>query len=240
MSKVAACIGAHPGIAFGVSALITIAISMIALVVGEFEVSADNAGWESRTTTMANRQVQFRALQECYTLNKDCWAGTLGTPSRRLHTPNMPENAEATATVTVPKPSTLRKRRLSNTEPSTSECRNAHANWNDPTIVYRAKDTATNLLSPAHFQQVCELEGRVLAASGYNGACRAGEGSGCALVNEGACLAPLSLVSSLRSATRGGWSLSCAELVADPAVLQGPGIRGRRWARKINSQYSEL
>ena len=123
MSKVAACIGAHPGIAFGVSALITIAISMIALVVGEFEVSADNAGWESRTTTMANRQVQFRALQDCYTLNKDCWAGTLGTPSRRLHTPNMPENAEATATVTVPKPSTLRKRRLSNTEPSTSEYR---------------------------------------------------------------------------------------------------------------------
>ena len=69
----AGCIGAHPGVAFGVSALITTILSLIALFVGEFEVSADNAGWESRTTTMANRQVQFRTLQKCYTLDEDCW-----------------------------------------------------------------------------------------------------------------------------------------------------------------------
>jgi hypothetical protein len=87
--------------------------------------------------------------------------------------------------------------------------------------VYRAKDATTDLLSPAAFQQVCELEGQVLAARGYNAACRAGEGSGCTLTNGGACLAPLSATSALRSATPGGWSMSCAELVADPAVLQG-------------------
>ena len=53
-------------------------------------------------------------------------------------------------------------------------------------------------------RQVCELEGRVLAARGYNAACRVPEGSGCTLVNDGACLAPLSATSHLRSATPGG------------------------------------
>ena len=67
---------------------------------------------------------------------------------------------------------------------------------------------------------MCELEGRVLAARGYNAACRAPEGSGCTLVNDGACLAPVSATSQLRSATPGGWGMSCAELVADPAILQ--------------------
>ena len=229
--RVAGYIGAHPGAVLGVSALTTIALSMIALLIGEFEVSADNAGWESRTTTMANRQVQFRALQECYFLGEDCWK-----PSRNPHTstvyPGLQHGvgsyrrriAEASLQTVY-----RLKRRLSAVEPSTSEpssppppgCRNAPANWNDPTVVYRAKDAATNLFSPAAFQQVCELEGQVLAARGYNAACRAGEGSGCALVNGGACLAPLSTTSRLRSATPGGWSMSCAELVAEPAYLQG-------------------
>ena len=210
---VAGYIGAHPGAALGVSALTTIVISVIALVIGEFEVSADNAGWESRATTMANRQVQFRALQECYLLDEDCW-----NPGKH------------TSTVYLGlQHGVLNKRRLSDVEPSASEpssppppgCRNAPANWNDPTIVYRAKDAATNLLSPAVFRQVCEHEGQVLAARGYNAACRAGEGSGCTLVNGGACLAPLSTTSRLRSATPGGWSMSCAELVAEPAYLHG-------------------
>ena len=226
---VAGYIGAHPGVVFGVSALTTIAISMIALVIGEFEVSADNAGWESRTTTMANRQVQFRALQECYLLGEDCW-----NPSGQPHTSNVYPGLQhgvgsyrrRIAEASLQTVHGL-KRRLSDVEPSTSEpssspppgCRNAPANWNDPTIVYRAKDASTNLLSPAAFQQVCELEGQVLAARGYNAACRAGEGSGCVLTNGGACLAPLSTTSRLRSATPGGWSMSCAELVADPTYL---------------------
>ena len=78
---VARHIGARPGAALSISALTTLACSMMALVIGEFEVSADNAGWESRTTTMANRQVQFRALQECYFLGEDCW-----NPRRQPHT----------------------------------------------------------------------------------------------------------------------------------------------------------
>lgn len=218
----AGCIGAHPGVAFGVSALITTILSLIALFVGEFEVSADNAGWESRTTTMANRQVQFRTLQKCYTLDEDCWM------SDSVLLPNPNKSGKGTTGTTAPK-RRLVERRLSNVEPSNFEpssppppgCWNAHSNWNDPTIVYRAKDAATSLLSPAGFQQVCELEGQVLEARGYNTACRAGEGSGCTLVNGGACLAPISTTSRLRSATPGGWSMSCAELVAEPSILRG-------------------
>ena len=227
---VARYIGAHPGAALSISALTTIACSMMALVIGEFEVSADNAGWESRTTTMANRQVQFRALQECYFLGEDCW-----NPRRQPHTstvyPGLQHGVGSyrrrVAEASLQAVHRL-KRRLSSADsaselssPPPPGCRNAPANWNDPTIVYRAKDASTNLLSPAAFQQVCELEGKVLAARGYNAACRAGEGSGCALVNDGACLAPLSATSRLRSATPGGWSMSCAELVAQPAYLHG-------------------
>ena len=210
---VARYIGAHPGAALSISALTTIACSMMALVIGEFEVSADNAGWESRTTTMANRQVQFRALQECYFLGEDCW-----NPRRQPHTstvyPGLQHGVGSyrrrVAEASLQAVHRL-KRRLSSADsaselssPPPPGCRNAAANWNDPTIVYRAKDASTNLLSPVAFQQVCELEGNVLAARGYNAACRAGEGSGCALVNDGACLAPLSATSHLRSATPGG------------------------------------
>ena len=217
--RIAGCIGRRPGAVCGVSSFVTLLISVVALVVGEFTVSAENGGWRSRTTAIANRQVQLEAT---WALDESHWSRAPVTFRRQLHTSNESGSARRLA----PKPNKFLKRRLSDSAlpsapPSAPDCWNAHAGWNDPTVVYRAKDATTDLLSPAAFQQVCELEGQVLAARGYNAACRAGEGSGCTLTNGGACLAPLSATSALRSATPGGWSMSCAELVADPAVLQG-------------------
>ena len=214
--RIAGCIGRRPGAVFSVSSFVTLFISVLALVVGEFTVSADNDGWRSRTTILANRQMQLEAAWE---IDESHWSRSPVTSRRQLlHTSNESGSAHRLS----PKPKTELKRRLSDSpRPSPPECWNAFTRWNDPVVVYRAKVAATNLLSPAVFQQVCELEGQVLAASGYNAACRDPEGSGCTLANDGACLAPLSATSHLRSLTPGGWSMSCAELVADPAVLQG-------------------
>ena len=217
--RIAGCIGRRPGAVCGVSSFVTLLISVVALVVGEFTVSAENGGWRSRTTAIANRQVQLEAT---WALDESHWSRAPVTFRRQLHTSNESGSARRLA----PKPNKFLKRRLSDSAlpsapPSAPDCWNAHAGWNDPTVVYRAKDATTDLLSPAAFQQVCELEGQVLAARGYNAACRAGEGSRCVLTNGGACLAPLSTTSRLRSATPGGWSMSCAELVAEPAYLQG-------------------
>ena len=57
--RVAEGIGRRPGVVCGVSTLITLLVSVLALVVGEFTVSADNDGWQSRTTELANRQMQL-------------------------------------------------------------------------------------------------------------------------------------------------------------------------------------
>ena len=61
--RVAEGIGRRPGVVCGVSTLITLLVSVLALVVGEFTVSADNDGWQSRTTELANRQMQLERGQ---------------------------------------------------------------------------------------------------------------------------------------------------------------------------------
>ena len=227
--RVAEGIGRRPGVVCGVSTLITLLVSVLALVVGEFTVSADNDGWQSRTTELANRQMQLEAAEGG--LDERRWSRPPVASRRKLHTSN--ESKAAQLLAAKPKAARVIKRRLLESDPpdsEVSECWNGHAEWNDPLVVYRAKDAATDLLSPAVFQQVlaspsalypypcpypfprrrrypypkqhvprprqvCELEGRVLAARGYNAACRAPEGSGCTRVNDGACLAPLSATS---------------------------------------------
>jgi hypothetical protein len=48
----------HPWKHFGVAWTITIVLSIVGMVVGEFAVSVDNAGWTSRGTLISNRQTQ--------------------------------------------------------------------------------------------------------------------------------------------------------------------------------------
>ena len=47
-----------------VSLVTSILISVIAMVVGEFSVSANTGGWESRGTLIADRQTQLMVIQE--------------------------------------------------------------------------------------------------------------------------------------------------------------------------------
>ena len=85
--RVAEGIGRRPGVVCGVSTLITLLVSVLALVVGEFTVSADNDGWQSRTTELANRQMQLEAAEGG--LDERRWGGGLplchvvGLPRRR-------------------------------------------------------------------------------------------------------------------------------------------------------------
>ena len=148
--RVAERIGRRPGVVCGVSTLITLLVSVLALVVGEFTVSADNDGWQSRTTELANRQMQLEAAWEG--LDARHWSRTPVASRRKLHTSN--ESGGAHLLAAKPKAATLLKRRLLESDPPDSECWNGHTEWSDPTVVYRAKDAATDLLSPAGFQQV--------------------------------------------------------------------------------------
>jgi hypothetical protein len=148
--RVAERIGRRPGVVCGVSTLITLLVSVLALVVGEFTVSADNDGWQSRTTELANRQMQLEAAWEG--LDARHWSRAPVASRRKLHTSN--ESGGAHLLAAKPKAATLLKRRLLESDPPDSECWNGHTEWSDPTVVYRAKDAATDLLSPAVFQQV--------------------------------------------------------------------------------------
>jgi len=151
--RVAEGIGRRPGVVCGVSTLITLLVSVLALVVGEFTVSADNDGWQSRTTELANRQMQLEAAEGG--LDERRWSRPPVASRRKLHTSN--ESKAAQLLAAKPKAARVIKRRLLESDPpdsEVSECWNGHAEWNDPLVVYRAKDAATDLLSPAAFQQV--------------------------------------------------------------------------------------
>ena len=151
--RVAEGIGRRPGVVCGVSTLITLLVSVLALVVGEFTVSADNDGWQSRTTELANRQMQLEATERG--LDERHWSRPPVASRRKLHTSN--ESNDAQLLAAKPKAARVIKRRLLESDPpdsEDSECWNGHAEWNDPLVVYRAKDAATDLLSPAVFQQV--------------------------------------------------------------------------------------
>ena len=151
--RVAEGIGRRPGVVCGVSTLITLLVSVLALVVGEFTVSADNDGWQSRTTELANRQMQLEAAEGG--LDERRWSRPPVASRRKLHTSN--ESNAAQLLAAKPKAARVIKRRLLESDPpdsEVSECWNGHAEWNDPLVVYRAKDAATDLLSPAAFQQV--------------------------------------------------------------------------------------
>lgn len=52
-----------------------LAFTVLGMIVGEFEVSVDNDGWESRGTSLAKRQAQLELLEEeCWDLNNEwCW-----------------------------------------------------------------------------------------------------------------------------------------------------------------------
>ena len=86
--QVASCIGRRPCVVFSVTGVVTLLISVIAIVVGKFEVSADNSGWQSRNTPMANRQVQREALWDCYHVESDCWERAPVSSRRQLHAAN--------------------------------------------------------------------------------------------------------------------------------------------------------
>ena len=185
--RLSRALGSRPAASLAISATATVLLAVIALVAGNFSIAADNAGWYSRGTTLADRHVQLLRLFDwdwsdseysgCGpSISADCWA----QEPRRL---------------------------------SEEKCKKTRSS--DLTVIYRAKQSDADLLSPDLLRQVCELESeaiRVLRA----GACQP-PSSGCSAVRGGECLAPVSVVSLLRDSL--GWELACADLAADPATV---------------------
>jgi len=58
LSSQARFVARKPWLCFGVAFLVASALSVIGLIVGDFDVAADNAGWQSRGTLIANRHQQ--------------------------------------------------------------------------------------------------------------------------------------------------------------------------------------
>lgn len=57
-SRQARFVARRPWLCFGVSFLIATVLSVVGLIVGDFDVAADNAGWRTRGTIIANRHQQ--------------------------------------------------------------------------------------------------------------------------------------------------------------------------------------
>jgi len=59
MQRRARCVARNPWIHFNVAMGVALTLSVIGMVVGNFTVSVDNAGWQSRGTLIADRQTQM-------------------------------------------------------------------------------------------------------------------------------------------------------------------------------------
>lgn len=57
-SQQARFVARKPWFCFGIAFIIATALSVVGLLVGDFQVAADNAGWRTRGTLIANRQQQ--------------------------------------------------------------------------------------------------------------------------------------------------------------------------------------
>ena len=67
---------ASPCTYFWVSFIIALVISVCGMIFGDFAVAADNAGWQSRGTTIADRHTQYLLIQE---FQFGLWADTDGS-----------------------------------------------------------------------------------------------------------------------------------------------------------------
>jgi hypothetical protein len=56
--------GRNPCYCFWVALILSLALSFIGLIVGDFAVAVDNAGWQSRGTLIADRHTQFLLVNE--------------------------------------------------------------------------------------------------------------------------------------------------------------------------------
>jgi hypothetical protein len=53
----------NPWLHLGISLAVSVTMSVLAMTVGGFETTVDNAGWQSRGTLIANRQTQLMLIQ---------------------------------------------------------------------------------------------------------------------------------------------------------------------------------
>ena len=61
-ARIAASMARNPWTYFAVAWFVTLLLSVVGLIVGKFEVAADNAGWNSRGTLIANRETQLEIV----------------------------------------------------------------------------------------------------------------------------------------------------------------------------------
>eukprot|EP00966_Prymnesium_polylepis_P121309 2803661-Prymnesium_polylepis.1 len=138
--------------------LASVILSAIGLIVGEFSVSADNDGWSSRGTTIANREVQFDRLRSCYDLgSSQCWARAPDPEYRRALVENGDRRLSEQAPPSAPP-----------APPLPARCYSFSWRSSDLMVIYRSREAGSSLTQPHLLQQVCELEQQLLSNFGMD------------------------------------------------------------------------
>lgn len=145
--RAARSLASRPALTCVVSFFGAVLLAVVGIIAGEFEVDADNEGWESRGTSVADRALQAASFRNCYDdpelAPSDCWDLHDGKRRRAA-------------------------RRLTQS--------NDFWYWNqwrgqDLVVVYRARDSAATLLSEDLLLEVCQLEEQISTFDGYEDIC---------------------------------------------------------------------
>lgn len=207
----------------GISLVVSIVLSGIALTVGGFEVSVDNAGWQSRGTLIADRQTQLmltRAYQEdlfyggpqvWQDLQKNVQPGweteSLGNndndDSRRLASSPLEDGVKRRL------PFKLDPRMLQDVQGLDGCDVSWYTNWEALEYethlwpIWRSESNSDTIMDPDLLKDLCVAEQNTQKILESKGLC-----FGC----EEGCLPPYSIVLYARLVVPNGFDMQCAEL----------------------------
>jgi hypothetical protein len=218
----------------GVSLLVSAVLSAIALTVGGFEVSVENAGWQSRGTPIADSQTQLM-LTEAYqdylfTGGKEAWNDLLSNVQPGWETDAIGAEDSDRRRLTISSgtrrstvggerrlPFHLDARLLQESDALEGCDLSWYTNWTrleDETHlwpVWKAENKKDSILDPDLLKDLCFAELNTQAVLEANGLC-----FGC----EEGCLPPYSVVLYARLMVENGFNLECKELSEQWAAFQ--------------------
>ncbi len=230
-----------------ISIVVSIVLSAVAMTVGNFEPSVDNAGWQSRGTLIADRQSQLmltEAFHEyLFTTGSEAWENLLNNVQPGWETDALGSQTDeerrrltiSTASVRVGSSSSKRRvpfllnSRLLQTSEFLPGCDLSwYTNWTaleDETHLWplwQAESNSDSILDPDLLRDLCVAELNTQAVLEAKGLC-----FGC---DEG-CLPPYSIVLYARLIVPDGFTLDCKELSSEWAQYQSQ--TEREWTQCV-------
>lgn len=163
-----------------ISLVFALALAGVGMVVGEFEVSADNDGWESRGTSVADKAAQDSARQNLFARNR---GEEEDHRRRRLLSIEGTESAAVQRSLAQAPTSSSNEYSLPN-----------DSGWQDIFSYYKAKKGSSNLLTNQGLKSICEYEVEISTLLEQRDLCR----KDWSLGHENNCYKPLSFVTLVR------------------------------------------